>query len=206
MSISTVLLIHCLGQVFLGLGNILYGASDDLTDRPHGFIEDPRGAARTPFTCSGYASTALYDANDAGTWVGWVGDNPLPGQAYIHAGGACNTIVIPGATSSLALSISSNDLVSGDYYDPSGPHGFVWNNGKLALLDVLGSSNTEIAGINDRGQIVGGYTDNAGIQHGFTATVAEPNSFRLLTVGVVGLLLGHRRWRQMALVFGRSQA
>ena len=46
-------------------------------------------------------------------------------------------------------------------------HGFVWERGRFASFDVPGSIFTQAFGINDRGQIAGGYYDATGTQHAF---------------------------------------
>ncbi|HWQ55181.1 MAG TPA: hypothetical protein VN442_15955 [Bryobacteraceae bacterium] len=44
---------------------------------------------------------------------------------------------------------------------------FLWDKGTVIDLGSLGGVFTEATGINDRGQVVGGSTDAAGVQHGF---------------------------------------
>jgi uncharacterized membrane protein len=58
----------------------------------------------------------------------------------------------------------------GSYTDAAGnSHGFLLDQGSYTTLDVPGSINTYANGINDSGQIVGGYyTDVRGTQ-GFLA-------------------------------------
>ena len=49
-------------------------------------------------------------------------------------------------------------------------HGFLLNNGSFTSLDVPGAAGTVAFGINDHGQIVGGYTDASLQIHGFLRT------------------------------------
>lgn len=46
-------------------------------------------------------------------------------------------------------------------------HGFVSDKGRFSRFDVLDALATLPYGISNRGQIVGGYFDAAGMQHGF---------------------------------------
>ena len=46
-------------------------------------------------------------------------------------------------------------------------HGFVWERGRFTSFDVPGSIYTQAFGINNRGQITGGYRDASGRQRGF---------------------------------------
>jgi hypothetical protein len=50
---------------------------------------------------------------------------------------------------------------------PGVVHGFLWEKGRFTRLDVSGSIWTQPFGINDRGEISGGYYDATGKQHGF---------------------------------------
>ena len=51
-------------------------------------------------------------------------------------------------------------------------YSFLYEDGKLSLINVPGSSSTTTRGINDAGQIVGIYRDTNNIHHGFVATPA----------------------------------
>ncbi len=46
-------------------------------------------------------------------------------------------------------------------------HGFLFSNGNYTSIDVPGSVNTSVGGINNLGQIVGAYRDPMGKAHGF---------------------------------------
>jgi uncharacterized membrane protein len=59
-------------------------------------------------------------------------------------------------------------------------HGFVWDEGRVTKVHVPGSVLTYAFGINNRGEITGGYYDTAGTQRGFVfergryRTIAPP--------------------------------
>ena len=59
----------------------------------------------------------------------------------------------------------------GEYIDAGGRfHGFLWDKGRFTTIDVPGADATTVTDINDRGQIVGAYTEGpagAGPVRGF---------------------------------------
>jgi probable HAF family extracellular repeat protein len=55
----------------------------------------------------------------------------------------------------------------------------------------MGMGASAARGINDSGQIVGRYTDAAGVIHGFRATpvaIPEPSTVLLFGIGIMGLI------------------
>ena len=87
--------------------------------------------------------------------------------------GAC--VPFPNAPETLAYSINNQSQIVGNYVtfvcDPQGSHtvdhGFLWVKGTLTTIDVPHSTNTDLYGINDHGEMVGSYTDASGTPHGF---------------------------------------
>jgi uncharacterized membrane protein len=56
------------------------------------------------------------------------------------------------------LGINSASTIVGDYQDQNlVNHGFIYQKGQFAVVDYFGASNTDLTGINDLGQMVGGY-------------------------------------------------
>jgi probable HAF family extracellular repeat protein len=83
------------------------------------------------------------------------------------------TIDFPGAAGTMATGINrygtlghSADIV-GIYADTTGSHGFLLSRGHYTALDVAGGVNTKAWGINDLGQVVGTFEDNAAHLHNF---------------------------------------
>jgi len=52
-------------------------------------------------------------------------------------------------------------------------HGFLLRQGKYVAIDFPGSTSTAVLGINDDGVIVGTYSDEQGIDHGFKAVTND---------------------------------
>jgi hypothetical protein len=81
----------------------------------------------------------------------------------------------PGTTATQAFGVHNGDGVVGDYTDGSGngatTHGFVWapGFGFQTVNDPAGADATTINGVNDRGELVGFYTDSAGHTDGLLA-------------------------------------
>ncbi len=82
--------------------------------------------------------------------------------------GKFNTLDLPAGA--FATGITNSGEIVGEYSDESGSHGFLFNNGKFTAIDVPGATATVVNGINDHRQIVGYYSDAAGVNHGFVAT------------------------------------
>jgi probable HAF family extracellular repeat protein len=52
-------------------------------------------------------------------------------------------------------------------------HGFLYDSGTITQLDMPGAAVTQPRAINDSGEIVGDWTDSAGVTHGFLWTAAH---------------------------------
>jgi hypothetical protein len=144
------------------------------------FLREPNGAIRS-FDVPFFRLHDVADLNDRGQIVGYY-DNPdnAGGGAFLREpNGAITRIDVPGALVTNAHAINNRGQVVGAYLEagavpnPDGTvpanavHGYRWDKGRMRRLDVPGSIWTQPFGINDRGQISGGYYDAAGRQHGF---------------------------------------
>jgi hypothetical protein len=90
-------------------------------------------------------------------------------------GGKFITLSAPGASSTMALGVNNFDEVVGTYTVGSGTsavmHGYTWTpqHGFTTVDDPHGIGTTIINGINDRGDLVGFYTDSVGNTDGMLA-------------------------------------
>jgi uncharacterized membrane protein len=99
-------------------------------------------------------------------------------RGFLMKRGRVMRIDVPGALVTLPLGINDRGQVVGSWVGPdatvnpvtgeTGPgHGFLWDRGRYTKFDVPGATATAGYEINNRGQIVGNYTDASGAQHGY---------------------------------------
>jgi len=123
------------------------------------------------------ASLAAAAINDLGQVAGFY-TNPATGNTdgFLLSHGHLTDLAAPGASSTMALGVSSFDEVVGTYTVGSGSsavmHGFTWTpqHGFSTVDDPHGIGTTTINGVNDFGQLVGFYVDANGNTDGFLAT------------------------------------
>ena len=149
----------------------------------HGFVRKPNGAIRT-IDVPGAADTTVVSLNDRGQVVGVYDKFTASPRGFLRdRNGDITTIAVPGAAQSplgpAPYGINNRGQVVGSYTDagvvpnpdgtvpPRTVHGFLWQRGRITRLDVPGSLLTVAFGVNDRGQVAGGYQDAQGTEHGF---------------------------------------
>jgi hypothetical protein len=116
--------------------------------------------------------------DDAGDVVGWGFDiTGLFGWAIV--GGKCYAVYGTGSdvSGAVASGISNRNEIAGTYFVGRSqvPHGFVLTNLLTkptyeTVDDPNGIGTTGISGVNDKGELVGTYVDQAGNTNGFLAT------------------------------------
>jgi hypothetical protein len=132
----------------------------------------PRGAKVGP-------SLPAAAINDSGDIAGFFATSAGVTDGFVKDDQHFTDLAIPGASVTMALGINGDSEVVGTYTMGTGKaavmHGFTWtaSHGFSSLDDPNGVGTTTINGINDRGDLVGFYTDTAGNTDGFLDTPAE---------------------------------
>jgi len=154
----------------------IVGDYDDAAGRTHGFLLHEGGF--TIIDIPGAFATYVFGINGDGDIVG----ASTPGDArgvhsFLFRNGVFTTIDVPGAFATYAAGINTQGDIAGTYthrepipvypYFGYPPHGFLVHKGKFTTIDLPGSTSTQVLGINDRGSVVGIYTDGHDVQHGF---------------------------------------
>jgi hypothetical protein len=137
-----------------------------------------------------YAPNA-YSINDRGDIVGVrIGAAGVQIGFLRRAGGSYVDLDPPGASENKALGINDRGEVVGAYLDdgaefgpdglvdPGTVHGYRWNSGRYARLDVPGARATVAADIDGRGRIVGDFKDADGRIRGFVRSADRDRSDR----------------------------
>jgi Repeat of unknown function (DUF5648) len=154
-----------------------------------GAERDPNVGAGGP---AGLGGSSIVDGiNDLGQTVGYytffiVGPPIAPSnydidRGYVHVGSTYTDVVAPpvlapGTTiapfsGTFAKGINNLGQIAG-YYNNSpieASHGFLDTNGQFATIDYPGATDTQVDGINNRGDLVGTYSNGSG-SHGFYYT------------------------------------
>ena len=140
-----------------------------------------------------------------GTYVYGISGNEFVGYYYgssgqhgfLFNGSTYTNIDDPLASyGNVATGVSGNNIV-GTYDGPPNTddrmHGFLYNGSTYTTIDdPLAAFGTYINGISGN-EIVGYYVDAFDVSHGFVATIPEPSSTALLSIGAIGLAVMARR-------------
>jgi hypothetical protein len=162
----------------INTAGVTVGFYNDSKGTPHGFM----------YTIGTHRFKTVNVAGDTGiTATGINNENDVAGIATNSAGttegflkrsdGKVFHLAVPGATTTQAFGVNDGDEVVGDYTVGTGSSamtfGFVWapGFGFETVNDPQGVGSTTINGVNDRGTLVGFYTDSAGNTDGMLAHV-----------------------------------
>ena len=132
----------------------------------HGFLYN--NGTYTPISVPGATQgTEAFGINNAGQVVG-VHEANFITQGFVYSNGTFNSLSVPGTNETTAFGTNNAGQIVGDFYKGSSYHGFVYSGGAFTTLDAPGATQgTYIYGINDLGQMVGGYNDANGLFHSF---------------------------------------
>jgi uncharacterized membrane protein len=169
-------------------GQIVGGYADE-RGSIHGFLLN--GGTYTTIDVPGSVNgsfTTIRAINNAGQMLV---DSSL--GSFLLSGGTYNPLMVPGGAA--ALGLNDADEIVGMALDQT--YGFVLNDSVLTTFRVPGSMFMQAWAINDSGQILGAFLDDAGREHGFLATpVSVPSNVVLLVVGILALIAWMCRWKR----------
>jgi hypothetical protein len=135
--------------------------------RYHGYIYS--GGAYRTYNETKTESCGIFGVNNAGDFVGNVGNVGEPGRGFINVGGKKTEFYGSGTDTTYAYTINSSDEVVGEYFDSSNlQHGFYRSaSGTITEIAYPGATQTSATGINDSGEITGTYINASNIPYGF---------------------------------------
>ncbi len=165
----------------------------------HGFLLS--GGGFTTIDPAGATASFANGINDSSGIVGQYTDAAGIDHGFLLSGGTFTTIDIPGATSTSANDINDAGLIVGFFTDAAGRDRSYLRNldGSFTLIDVPGATDTRVeGGINNRGDIVGDFTDPTGAIHGFLlsngafTTIDVPGATDSFAIGLndLGAIVG----------------
>jgi probable HAF family extracellular repeat protein len=177
----------------------IVGSYTDLAGGVHGFF-DTHGTFQTIDAFNPGASDA-YGINNRGQIVGRFVDNTGKTHGFLDSRGKFIQIDVPGARQTSATSINDLGVIGGWFEDQTGQiHGFLrYRDGAFIQVDVnfSNSFNTQIFGVNDKGEIVGLYRTPLEAEFGFLATPSPtPEPATLFLWGTMAAGMGLVRWRR----------
>ena len=129
--------------------------------------------------------TCLFSINDEGEAVGHYADSAGARHGVLWKNGKLTSFNLPSASQTMidvGMMTAAGDLV-GPFTDLRGQSkGFILSKaGAITRVEVPGAAQTLAFRSNNRGELVGAYTDAAGVQHGLLAKPVLPLP-RVLTV------------------------
>jgi hypothetical protein len=151
----------------------------DANGNSHGFAYSVATSTYTPVTVPGAVQVSATGINNSNLICGFYVDSANIQHAFLKAltGGTAIHFTVPGAAVTQFLGVNSKGVAVGFYQLTSNDitHGIIYNpaNGQWQQLDdPNGVGGTVLNGLNDKGEIVGFYTDAATNVHGMLITGA----------------------------------
>ena len=139
----------------------------------------------------GATRTSVRGVNNIGQMVGTYGSRL--DQGFVFDGNEFLTIDVFALQTAIPTSINVDGVIVGTNYSsplfPRQTTGFILADGEFQTIGFPGAIYTEIADINDQGEIVGTYTDASETEHAFFGTpVPEPSTLGLFAVAMLYFL------------------
>jgi probable HAF family extracellular repeat protein len=174
----------------LGLNNHgeAAGFYTDAAGNNHGFIYHIAGQTFAPVTIDGSTSVTATDINNNGEISGFY-QNGTATDGFLDNHGKITTLTGPqGATDVMAFGLNDKGQVVGSFVDANGnTDGFLYNAKSHLYTTIVdpnaqpatpgGPTTTVVNGLNDKGQLVGFYTDANGNTDGMlVSTQGSPHS------------------------------
>lgn len=164
----------------LGVNNrdIAVGFYNDAAGNSHGYTYDIKtNTYSADINVPGAISTATVAINDHNQLAGFYTDaNGTHG--FLDVNGKFTTIDAPGASQTEILGLNNNGIAVGEDVVGTVTHGLIYNikTGVFTQVDAPNADGfTLFNGVNDKGDIVGFYTDAAGNTNGLLVTPAHPH-------------------------------
>jgi len=156
--------------------DLAVGFYTDSKGMNHGYTYDISRHQYKPITVSGDTNVTAAGINDLGDIAGFASNSNGTTEGYLRMpNGKVVHLNVPGATTTQAFGINDGDEVVGSYTVGTGMSatttGFIWapGFGFQSINDPNGVGATMINGVNDRGTLVGFYTDSNGNTDGLVA-------------------------------------
>lgn len=150
------------------------GFYTDAEGNNHGYQYDTTMHRYSRVQVPGDTNLTAAGVNDLGDIAGFADNAAGDTEGFLMLStGRVVHLNVPGASSTQAFGVNNGDEVVGSYTvgsgDDAASHGFVWSPGLgfETVDDPNGIGTTTINGVNDRGAVVGFYTDAQGNTDGF---------------------------------------
>jgi hypothetical protein len=175
--------------------NQIVGWYESQTEQnPQAYLYDYSSDTYTNINPPGSVTAMGAGINDSGVIAGSYSTTGYV-KGFIFQNGKYTDVVYPDSSQqgTQLWAINNHGVAVGTYIitNSAGSRqsfGFIFDKGKYTKLDVSGSNNTLPNGINDSGEVVGGYTKPNGDSYGFTYLNGKYTTFNYPgTTGVSGL-------------------
>jgi hypothetical protein len=159
--------------------NIAVGFYNDATGNSHGYTFNINtGQFSADINDPLAMSTVTAAINNKGDIAGFYTDSAGAIHGFLDDNGHFTTVDAPGASTTELLGLNDHGVAVGEDVVGGVTHGLIYDakTGKFTQLDDPNAAGfTLFNGLNDKGDIVGFYTDAAGNTHGLTATPGHPD-------------------------------